>query len=539
MKTKNFKSLLILSTLFVSACANVPTEYVPETYREDLAFEQNFSGRTPSNIFGDCFDGIANFFRDESEVIPKPNVAGGVHLKPTAGVKQITEEMATATIRYPKGFEGKIGSHIQYGFETEYLHEETEPLLKNFMPNSEVYKGTKESWLALTREERLKFIDENSKLIFPYREKGKLIKITEEGELNEALPESFVYDAGHFELVLDPMDSADELVNKIKTINKNFGVGSMQVTVSNPLNKELLKQDSGYREEMKSEIIGYYNFINDFDTLNKLEQGYERFQVTPNALTAKSFNHPWLGPMTKLKHDKLEGLVNGIIDQKAYSEQELKEISYHVVSHKFIGGLSFRPDVAFKKGRIASEVRDCHQNVNCIENRIIRETYFLMKGKEAFVPFRALKPFDSIANFDKGLSSGSQSFLMKIFPIYGKYSPKELELYRNFSYPFRDWSKHVELLGVPGLNKQIREAQAIYTNQLKYIGTQFERQEITKEEAQAKVMGALGEFAKMSGLVDAMKAQYQHLVDPNEIKNFDKLKFSLFINHWIEHFIAA
>ena len=120
MKTKNFKSLLILSTLFVSACANVPTEYVPESYHKDVAFEQNDSGRTPANIFGDCFNGISSFFRGESVVKPKPNVAGGVHLKPTAGVKQITEEMATATIRYPKGFEGKIGSHIQYGFETEY-----------------------------------------------------------------------------------------------------------------------------------------------------------------------------------------------------------------------------------------------------------------------------------------------------------------------------------------------------------------------------------------------------------------------------------
>jgi hypothetical protein len=399
------------------------------------------------------------------------------------------------------------------------------------MPDSSIYSGNKEAWLALTPQERLQWVDKNSKNIFPYREKGKLVKISDTPELFDALPESFVYDAGHFEIVLDPMESAEAMIKKIKTINKYFGVGSMQVTVSNPLSKDLLKNKT-YRNELKSEILGYYNFMNDFDTINKLGAGYERYLKDPSAQTVKSFNHPWLGPMTKLKHDRLTRLVEGIIDQKQFSDEELKDISNKVVSHKFIGGLSFRPDVAYKKGRIASEVRDCHQNLKCIEDRIIRETYFLMKGKEAFDSFSELKAFDSVEAF-KNLPSDVQQMLKKAFPIYNGFSQTELELFRNFSYPLRDWSKHIEALNTPELKNLVESAQNEYVQSLVEITKSLNSNSISISEAQAKVMGSLGEFSKHSGLLDAMKTQYDHLIDPSELKNFDQLKFAI----WLRSFL--
>lgn len=542
MKNNKTKVAAILTVLLASSCATDPSHYyTPETYREDVGFYKPFQiERVPANI-GDCWDAVRNFFGP-----PKPQT-GEIEVNHML-TKKITEAMAKNPIRYPKGFEGRDGAFLQYGFESEYLHEEVEVLLKNYMPAPSFFNGTKEDWLAKTPEERLKIMDslisasqnerDPEKQIFAYRSKGKLIKITDDKELSDALPDSYVYDAGHFEIVLDPSNSAEDLIKKIKVINKHLGVGSMQLTISNPLDKELLKADKEAREGLKSELLGYYNFMNDLDTLSKLETGYERYLKDPKVQAAKSFNHPWLGPMTKLKHDKLEDLIDGIVDGKSYSEEQLKQMSYLVVSHKFIGGLSFRPDVAYKKNRLASEVRDCHQNVKCIEDRIIRETYFLMKGREPFKAFAQVEQLDTVKSFKDIRPDDLQFMLRDLFPNYGHFTQTELQLYRNFSYPYRDWSKHVEALGRPELNAQIAAAQNAYTETLKKIMFEYNAKmisndstvkQLAKAEAQTKVMGALVEFSKKSGLVDAMKAKYNQLINPEEIKNFDILKFTFYI----------
>jgi hypothetical protein len=534
----NTKNLVLFFVLLITSCATSPERYTPVPYKEDISFYRTYEAdRAPANIFNGCFDEVKKFFSWKKKT-PAPEIADLATNHVTN--KAITEAMAKNPIRYPKGFEEMKGAHIQYGFETEYLHEETEALLKNYMPLPPFFTNTKEEWLAYTPEKRLAIFDnlinadiykaEGSKF-FDYRAKGHLLKITEEKELSEALPDSFVYDAGHFELVLDPHDTAESLIQKIKVINKNFGVGSMQMTISNPIDKALLRSNKTAREALKSELIGYYNFMNDFDTLVKLETGYDRFVNNPKIQAAKSFNHPWLGPMTEVKHIKLVALVEGIVEGNQYSAEELRKMSTQVVSHKFIGGLSFRPDVAFKKNRLASEVRDCHQNVKCIEDRIIRETYFLMKGKENFKKFSQVKQFDTIANYKDIHPEAIKYMLSNIFPAFGGYSQTEMQLYRNFSYPYRDWSRHIEVLGVPGLKEQISLAQQAYTEALKQISIDYAARTITKEEAQIKVMGALTEFSKKSGLVDAMKAQYDEMINPDELKNFNILKFSFYFRN--------
>lgn len=537
MKSNKINTVLLITVLVASSCAtNGPEHYTPEPYREEASFYKPFKlERVPAN-FGDCWDSIRVFLG----ATPKaPMVA--INANPVVA-KKITEALAKNPIRYPKGFEEKQGSHIQYGFESEYLHDETEVLFKNYMPEASIYNGSKEDWLKLTAEERLAFVDSHIKQIFDtYRGKGRLVKITDDPELSAALPDSFVSDAGHFEIVLDPLDSAEEMIQKIRVINKNLGVGSMQTTISNPIDKSFLKSNKEAREELKAELLGYYNFMNDFDTLSKLETGYERYLKDPKVQAVKSFNHPWLGPMTKLKHDKLEDLIDGIVEGKNYSEEQLKQMSYLVVSHKFIGGLSFRPDVAYKKGRLASEVRDCHQNVKCIEDRIIRETYFLMKGKEKFKSFSNFQQLDTIKDFKNIEPEDIQYMLKDLFPVYGHFTQRELELYRNFSYPYRDWSGHIEALGKQGLKGQVEKAQSEYTEKLKNILFEYNAKMISndenakklaKAEAQVQVMGALAEFSKKSGLVDAMKEKYNELLDPSEIKHFDGLKFTFFIKKY-------
>jgi hypothetical protein len=504
MKTKKMNFLSLTTLLFIFSCTSTPPQ---------------FADRNPAGL-GDCYEAVVSFIQKEIPIFAL------VHSEITP--KYITESMAQNSLRYPKGFEDLPGKNIQYGFESEYLYEDSEAFFVNFMPEASIFPDGEEAWLSLSHEQRLKWIDGNISKIFPYREKGKLVKISDNLELKEALPDSFVYDNGHFEIVLDPMDSAEELIKKVKTINKHFGVGSMQVTISNPLNKDLLKKNKVYKKELKSEILGYYNFMNDFDTLNKLGVGYERYLKDPTVDTAKSFAHSFLGPMTKLKHERLSALIEGIIEQKKYTEEELKDISKQVISHKFIGGLSFRPDVAYKKGRIASEIRDCHQNLKCIEDRVIRETYFLMKGKENFYVFSKLKPFDSMETF-KALPDEVQRILKKNFPARYGSTLNEAEIFRNFAYPLRDWSQHITTFKIPGLKASVKRAQKAYIEALVEIANDLKYGKYMSAEGRTKIMGALGEFAKNSGLVDAMKNQYEHLIDPSELKYFDHLKFALWL----------
>ncbi len=499
------------------ACATAPIPYTNPVHSE----------RVPANVWENCYDSITSFFgKDNTPAVAVP--------APVVTRTTITEALAKNPTRYPNGFQDINGKHIQYGFESEYLKHEAEVLLKSYMPLNPYYLGTKDEWLALTHAQRVDYINSRSDAIFPYRQKGKLVKITDDQELSAVLPDSFVFDAGHYEIVLDPSDTAEEVAKKIKIINAKVGVGSMQLTISNPIEKELLKKSKAYQEQIKGEILGYYNFMNEMDTIAKLSSGYERYLTNPNTETVKSFNHPWLGPMTKLKQQRMIGIMDAVLAGKNYSEDELKKMSSQVVSHKFIGGLAFRPDVAFKKSRLASEVRDCHQNVKCIENRLMRETYFLMKGKSDFSKYSAIPAFDSEGIFE-ALPKDIRVTLKTIFPKYGNYSSTELELYRNFAYPLRDWSKHIEALGRPELSDSIFAAQNDYRTTLTSISNDLMKKKISNEEARFRTMGALGEFSKKSGIADAIKHQYESHMSAEELKLFEHLKLSWIIGaklHW-------
>jgi hypothetical protein len=482
----NFKNqaLILLISIFIQSCSNL-----------------NVDQRNPASE-KDCAALVESFVNSK----PKSFISTNTSFK----------------LRYPNGYEGQKGTQIQYGFESEYTLEESEILLKQFMPDEDIYSGTEKDWLKLTHKERVEFLEENEAAIFPYRAPGKLKKITKNKALSDSLPESFVYDSGRFEIVLSPSDSLEDIASKIKTINKNVGIGSMQVTISAPF-KDGKKLELSERRKIKEEMLGFYNFINDYDTISKLSSGYKKYLTNPELQATKSFNHPWLGPMNKLKHKRLEKLVDRIIDGDTLNEQELKEVSFLVVSHKFIGGLAFRPDVAYSKHRLASEARDCHQNPKCISDRLKRQTYFLMKGFSNFRPYSDLRPFDSEFAFDFSIPRDVREVLKEIFPPYSNFKNKELELFRNFSYPFRDWSVHIRLLGNPKLSEQIKLAQKSYLEQLKKISESYSNREINVEQAHLQIEGALAKFSDESGLSKSMSKKYQEFYneeDP-EVKALD------------------
>jgi hypothetical protein len=79
-----------------------------------------------------------------------------------------------------------------------------------------------------------------------------------------------------------------------------------------------------------------------------------------------------------------------------------------------------------------------------------------------------------------------RSTLKMLFPAYQRSSEKELELYRNFAFPYRDWSKHVELLGKVDLKMRIEEAQNNYSYALREISLECQMRKISYAAARQK-----------------------------------------------------
>ncbi|MBP9680278.1 MAG: hypothetical protein KBD76_02645 [Bacteriovorax sp.] len=481
---KFVRELLTFLILFHFGCARLST--TPPTERH------------PAGLISSCFT-ILKHFLPSSE---KENIS----------LQKLLPQTSLEGLIYPKGEENKFGRHIQFGFESEYTKSEAEMLLKSYMPIPSMYNGSMEMWLDLDHKQRVQFLEENRELIFPFRQKGKMIKITKDPELQAVLPDSFVFDVNHFEIILDPMDSKESLLSKVRIINQYLGVGSMQIMISSPLNKSRLSKEKRYAEELKKELLGYYNFINDLDTLTKLKSRHQNYLAAPEEMAVRSFHHPWLGPMTKLKHERLKKVIEGIVNQNPKIKREVDEIPSNIESPKFIGGLAFRPDVAYKEGRMASEIRDCDKDLKCLEEKIDREIFFLSQGRERFAPFRKLISFDSMKDFNTKIPMLDRSTLKMLFPAYQRSSEKELELYRNFAFPYRDWSKHVELLGKVDLKMRIEEAQNNYSYALREISLECQMRKISYAAAQAKVIGELTTFVHKSGLASAFQDKLNELI---------------------------
>lgn len=147
---KNSKKLAIplLAVLVVSSCATAPSQnYTPVAYVDELS-------RFPANE-NTCWESMKRFLYPKKKAT---TVVDGSTV--SVGSKKITADTAKSPTRYPKGFEDVPGAHIQYGFESEYLHDETEVLLKSYMPAPPFYTGTKEEWLKLSPEQRLQTFDD-------------------------------------------------------------------------------------------------------------------------------------------------------------------------------------------------------------------------------------------------------------------------------------------------------------------------------------------------------------------------------------------
>jgi hypothetical protein len=422
-------------------------------------------------------------------------------------------------LRYPAGVEPFLhpDAFIQFGFESEFTMKDLEGLLTVYGPAPEFGVST-DKWLAMPIAERVAWVKTNLKTLFPnVRELGGLVKVNREPSL-EFLPERLLRDStGNLEIVLKPVNTYEEWKRRVFLLNEKVGVGSMQGTTSVTCDVFFGRDSANAPATLIEADLGFFNFHNDLDTLDKLETGAVRYKKDATKPAANSFNHPFLGPMTRLKQTRLIRYLEANARGEMLDEAAMKAVSAEDNSFKYVGGTAYRPDIV--PGKVILEVRDAHTNVEALLERMSRSVAYLQYGRSEFVSAAAMPAFDSKVDFEK-LPEHVQSMLKKLFPSkmqagleYNADEQLALEVFRNFAYPMRDWDAQLRFLGRADLRNTVRLAQRSYSAKLAAVAADLEAGKITAEQASLRVQGAIAEFAPESKLPEAYRHRSKELLD--------------------------
>lgn len=432
----------------------------------------------------------------------------------------------TPTKRYPKGFRKAGKNHLQYGFESEYTLDEIGDLLKFYAPEASLI--SRSEWNSLTKAKKIEWVKNNISEVFPTtRQEGGLVLINRTKEFS-FLPKRLIRDeTGNIEIVLPPYDSLEEWYKVVNTINKNMGAGSMQATISVPRKAFFLETDES--TEIYKRNMGYLSFYSDYDAFEKLILGNDRWLESQDRRVARSFEHPFLGPMNKRKHLKLKQYLKANAEGDMYDAEAKEFVSGSDASFKYFGGTAYRPDIA-SPDRVVVEVRDAHNKFNLLFNKVLRSTYHLMDDRADFAAMSALKPFDADSTFEL-FPKYVQAELKKVFPNKAKpgidYNADELatlEVAKNFAYPLRDWSVHTRLMSNKELDQTVKEAQTRYMEQIKQIMKSHRDGALNSDQAAVKVQGALVTFAEESKLRNAfVDMEERFLAKGQDAEDFGKL----------------
>lgn len=393
--------------------------------------------------------------------------------------------------------------HIRFGFESEYTLAESIPLLEIYGPHPR-FGVSREAWLAMSGADRLEWVKQKIARIPEFGEESGLVLFVKEPGL-EFMPETLVLDStGNLEIVLPPVETYATWKAQVTAINARFGVGSQQAMVSSP-SKPFFESWVG-----TGRVLDFLAFIHEFDTLQKLQGGGERYAKDATKPTALSFLHPFLGPMTAAKRTILERYVLRNSKGELFGDADLKFVRKSDASFKYIGGTVYRPDIG-RETRLAFEVRDAHKNATLLDTQVQRLMAFFTAAESAFRGASRIGAFDPVATFAK-LPLELQALVKDLAPAKTKpgfeYSPEEIEalqVYRNFSYPLRDWSAALEFLGRGDLAAPIQTARTQYLASLEAIRGDLAAGRIQKPEAVLRLQGAVSTFAVESGLPEAFQ----------------------------------
>lgn len=404
------------------------------------------------------------------------------------------------------------GNHLKFSFESEYLISETAGILKKYAPD-ESLGVSKATWNKMNDSERVAWMQQNLRNVFPeYRSTAtSKLKLQERTDTNQFLPERLILDdTGNIEIVLSPMETFDNWAKAVNYINSEFGAGSMQGTIGIIKNSFLGLELGANTKLIQSSNIGYLRFVNELDTFEKLASGFKRYQLDPSKPVAQSFQHPFLGPMTAAKHESMLTVLDDLSGKNKLSFDEIKAtVSENEASFKYFGGTAVRPDLDPKA--IVLEIRDCHKNIICLFERMVRSTLFVSSTNGQFTQFSRVPAFNAQVLFDK-LDDSIKQMLMTIFPSkmkagvsYTEAEQEALKVYRNFAWPTRDFIPLLKAMGKTELSEKVALARTKYINTLSQLSRDHSLNPQKINQQSLEIQGALTEFAAESEIFEAMR----------------------------------
>ncbi|MFN8370214.1 MAG: hypothetical protein U0T83_06270 [Bacteriovoracaceae bacterium] len=412
----------------------------------------------------------------------------------------------------------------------EFDLNQLEGIVKHYRPTSFTAKEV-DNWVMMSIPDRAKWLKENIKTVFKEYRKEGFVELMDEEQFGKFLPKSLILDhTDNVELVLKPMNTMEEWFTKVSKINEHLGVGSMQGTLSAP-SKFFLRGGSPNNYDNLFQINkGYFNFYNEYDSVEKLHIGYLRSLKNQNQRVARSFEHPFVGPITKRKQEILHEYLKENAKLGKYDNESMQFITDSNISFKYIGSTAYRPDIV-GKSRVVLEVRDAHNNMNSLLNRMIRNTYFIERGREDFKVASILNAFDPENGFklfpEKVQKMLHDSFPNKSLPEF-QYTPAEmieLDVARNFSWPLRDWSNHVELFNSKAFGSKADKSKKVYSLALDDIADKYHNGIFDKEKAAVEVEKALAKF-----VYDTDMLRYFKVREVNFIPEKKSMKYYQYID---------
>jgi hypothetical protein len=409
---------------------------------------------------------------------------------------------------YPAGIDPvkQPDGYMQMGYESEYLFSESAAILKDYCPKGISYQA----WLAKTDQQRIDWLTQNFK--------DKPIHATGSGLFKKVnidfLPDELLIDAtGNVEIVLMPFESYGEWEHAVDVVVARYGAGSQQAMVSKPRESAFKARTGASGNQLVKQSLGWLVYTNLRDMFAKLESGATRFKKDPTKLTAQFMEHPYLGPMTKMKRDVMEEYLAANAKGQMYDDNAKYFVRKSDASFKYTGGPAYRPDVAAPT-RFSWEIRNAHKDVEDLKMKVKRDLVAHQRGLAEYQVFASVPAFDSIGLFQR-FAPADQVALSEIFP--SKVDPRldypeseilALETYRHFALPLQDFSALAKALvqsnaGAQALAKRVNQARLVYINAVHEAAQQFKAGEITRDQARAKIMGAVCNFAVDSGLAGA------------------------------------
>lgn len=398
---------------------------------------------------------------------------------------------------FPMGSTKKLGEELMFGFESEYPTLDNDLILRHYAPIG--HDPT--AWLALTDMQRLDWLDKKIKSKLLGTKDSGLVKISSDPNLTFLPQHPIIDDTGNLELILPPVSSFATWKGQVQFLNHTFGTGSQQSMTS--VQKQFLFSSNRAPQVNYEENLGTFNFLNTYDILERMRDGAIEFNPNDSRQSLRTFEHPFLGPMSLKKQTYLKSQM-----QLIAAGQSPHFDAFFVTSSKYIGSTTARPDIGRNVGRMGAEVRDAHTDQQKLIAKTERISLLFMGDRSSFRPFAATTAVDTDLDYKK-FSPTTQAMLEKLFPhrkdqtFGGAADIFALEVFRNFAFPLKNWLPDLEALGRKDLAPTIQQAQKKYIDLLADVEKNWKAGLTDDARTRSLIEGYCATFSLDSGLFDA------------------------------------